>query len=220
VNPPTRAGKFRPILCLVIALGAWAVENGAIPDGALLVRIQQEYGASAMGRVSAWGDLMRSLPGQDEWSQLQATNAFFNQIPYRDDQRQWNVPDYWETPLELLIVNGGDCEDYALAKYFTLRAIGVPDDKLRITYAKIWLAKRGRLEPHMVLTYYEHPGAEPLVMDNTRPDILPASRRTDLAPTMSFNASGLWAARQRGQNGRLGDTNSLTHWVAMMGRMN
>ena len=72
----------------------------------------------------------------------------------------------------------------------------------------------------MVLTYYATPDAEPLILDNLRDEIHPASRRTDLIPTMSFNADGLWAARQRGQNGRLGDTTSLSQWVAMMERMN
>jgi predicted transglutaminase-like cysteine proteinase len=198
----------------------WAVEAALVPDGALLARIRDAYGDGAMDRVRAWGELVLRLRGQDQEAQLHQVNAFFNRIPYRDDPQQWQVADYWATPLEFLVVNGGDCEDYALAKYFTLRALGVPDERLRVTYAQIWLPKRGRLEPHMVLIYYAHPGDDPLVLDNVLRDILPASRRTDLAPTLSFNASGLWAARQRGQNGRLGDTGSLSHWVSMLRRMN
>ena len=30
--------------------------------------------------------------------------------------------------------NAGDCEDYEIAKYFSLIKLGIPDSKLRITY--------------------------------------------------------------------------------------
>lgn len=206
-------------LYLLISLSFWA-SGALLPDAATLARVREKFGEPAAERVRNWGDVMQRVRPMEELAQLEEINRFINQTPYVDDQQQWGTPDYWETPLELLTLNGGDCEDYALAKYFTLKSVGVPEAKLRVTYVKAWLPKARRMEPHMVLTYYATPDAEPLVLDNLRPGIDLASHRTDLVPTMSFNADGLWAARQRGQNGRLGDTSSLGQWVAMMERMN
>jgi hypothetical protein len=84
---------------------------------------------------------------------------------------------------------------------------------------RAWLAKQSRVESHMVLAYYPEPDADPLILDNLVDDILPAAHRADLSPTMSFNAEGLWSARQRGQNGRLGETASIRHWNDLLARM-
>ena len=84
----------------------------------------------------------------------------------------------------------GDCEDFAIAKYFALMAAGVPSTKMRLVYVR---AQTGAVsQAHMVLAYYEEPGAEPLILDNLLGDIRPASRRPDLTPVFSFNAEGLW----------------------------
>lgn len=217
-----RTTRFAPLpyalALLAIAINTWAI--GLLPDLETIARIREKFGDPASERVKNWGDLMLQVRHQEEPARLEAINLFFNSIPYRDDQLQWGVPDYWETPLELLALNGGDCEDYAFAKYFTLKSAGVPEERLRVTYVKAWLQKSRKMEPHMVLTYYATPDAEPLILDNLHDEIQPASHRKDLIPTMSFNADGLWAAKQRGQNGRLGDTTSLGQWVAMMERMN
>jgi len=128
----------------------------------------------------------RNLPEQE---QLTAVNRFFNQqLDFQDDARIWRQSDYWATPVEALIKAAGDCEDYALAKYFSLRQLGIPSDKLRITYVKALKQNQA----HMVLTYYSSPGAEPLVLDNLIGDIRPASQRKDLLPVYAFNADGLY----------------------------
>jgi predicted transglutaminase-like cysteine proteinase len=49
-----------------------------------------------------------------------------------DDIKQYGVRDYWATPLTTFTSGLGDCEDYAIAKYFALRQIGVPAEDLRI----------------------------------------------------------------------------------------
>jgi len=71
----------------------------------------------------------------------------------------------------------------------------------------------------MVLAYYPFPDADPLILDNLDPQIKTATERTDLTPTMSFNADGLWSAKQRGQNGRLGDVANIEHWNRLLARM-
>ena len=85
----------------------------------------------------------------------------------------------------------GDCEDYAIAKYFSLLAVGVPAARLRLVYVRARMDD-GPLQPHMVLAYFPVPGADPLVLDNLQDEIVPASRRDDLRPVFSFNSEGLW----------------------------
>lgn len=213
---------MKVLIALTAGLGLLAMaatESPLLPDGRTLELARGRFGPQAAARLGEWRDLIRGLAGATEGERLARVNRFFNALPNVDDQTIWGQRDYWATPVELLARNGGDCEDFALAKYFSLRAAGVSTAKLRVTYARAWLARQGRMEAHMVLAYYPEPDAEPLILDNLVVDILPASRRTDLSPTMGFNAEGLWSARQRGQHGRMGETASIRHWNDLLARM-
>lgn len=127
----------------------------------------------------------------DEEAKLRNINQFFNQhILFREDVDNWGQVDYWASPLESLNRGYGDCEDYAIAKYFTLIAAGVAPQKLRMVYVRAQVG--GQVLAHMVLAYYPDPSALPLILDNLVGEIRPASRRPDLAPVFSFNAEGLW----------------------------
>ncbi len=117
--------------------------------------------------------------------------------------------------MEALGKGKADCEDYSIAKYFTLRELGVPDDKLRIMYVKALELN----EAHMVLTYYPDPGAVPLVLDNLNRRILSASKRADLAPVYSFNGEGLWLAKNLGKGKRLGSSGRINRWEDLKERM-
>lgn len=133
----------------------------------------------------------RSSGHEDELQRLQEINDFFNRrVDFRDDAVTWGVPDYWASPLETLDRRAGDCEDYAIAKYFSLAAAGVPTARLRMVYVRARM--QGQSLAHMVLAYHAQPGAEPLILDNLRPEVLPASQRSDLTPVFSFNTEGLW----------------------------
>jgi predicted transglutaminase-like cysteine proteinase len=133
----------------------------------------------------------RSSAQEDELQRLQEINDFFNRrVNFRDDAVTWGVPDYWASPLETLDRRAGDCEDYAIAKYFSLAAAGVPTARLRMVYVRARM--QGQSLAHMVLAYHAQPGAEPLILDNLRPEVLPASQRSDLTPVFSFNTEGLW----------------------------
>lgn len=128
---------------------------------------------------------------QEELQRLKEVNDFFNRrLAFKEDSATWSLVDYWASPLEALEKRAGDCEDYAAAKYFSLAAAGVPTAKLRMVYVRARL--QGQALAHMVLAYYAQPGAEPLILDNLRPEVLPASQRTDLTPVFSFNTEGLW----------------------------
>ena len=209
------------VVCLAALLGVVAVDaltpgKEFLFDRGLLKKIEDKYGKEAGLRILAWEDIIRKGTKENDLQKLEMTNRFFNErIVYVEDIDLWGVEDYWATPVEFLSRGAGDCEDYAIAKYFTLRAMGVPESKLNITYVK---AIRYNIA-HMVLTYYSTPGTEPLVLDNLVDDILPGSKRTDLVPVFGFNASGLWLASQRGQGRHVGSPGRLAGWNDMLKRM-
>jgi predicted transglutaminase-like cysteine proteinase len=62
---------------------------------------------------------------------LEKVNDFANEWPYKTDWEVWQMSDYWESPGEFLKYSG-DCEDYAITKFISLKKLGVPTDKLRI----------------------------------------------------------------------------------------
>ncbi|HEB96140.1 MAG TPA: sulfate adenylyltransferase [Sedimenticola thiotaurini] len=177
--------------------------------------VEQKYGRAAAERVDRWRNLMASERDLPERDKLTLVNAFFNRLPWKTDQELWGREDYWATPIEALSIRGADCEDYSIAKYFTLRELGVPDSKLKIMYVKALRLNQA----HMVLTYYPTPDAVPLVLDNINGDILPASERPDLAPVYSFNASSLWLAKRRGEGRRVGGSDRLSLWQDLQQRL-
>ena len=179
-------------------------------------RAEALYGPLGDGkqRIDAWQHLLATQKQTPELEQLKVVNLFFNkQMRYVEDIDLWRQVDYWETPIEGLWKGAGDCEDYAIAKYFSLRHLGVSSDKLRITYVKALRQNRA----HMVLTYYASPDAMPLVLDSLVDTILPASQRTDLLPVYSFNAEGLWLSGKGNQ--KVGDTKRLSRWQDVLKKM-
>jgi predicted transglutaminase-like cysteine proteinase len=178
------------LLVLLSLLGgaahAWDAERFAQAAARLGPHAASEA-KDLIGAMSDWAT-------QDEDARIRGVNQFYNQrIVFRDDVEVWGQPDYWASPLELLNKGQGDCEDYAIAKYFTLIAVGVPSPKLRLVYVRALVGgSRGAVLAHMVLAYYPSPEAQPQILDNLVADIRPASRRPDLSPVFSFNAEGLW----------------------------
>lgn len=184
-------------------------------DEALLAWVRNRHGEQSRQRVQNWRELMTTNQTLAEPQKLDVVNSFFNRLTFTPDMQTWKREDYWATPLETLALGAGDCEDFALAKYFTLTALGVDESRLRLTYVKALKLN----QPHMVLTYYATPDAVPLVLDNLEPLIKPATERDDLAPVYSFNGTGLWLARQRGQGKPAGDSERLPLWREMLQRM-
>jgi len=96
--------------------------------------IEKKYNKFARQRVIDWQALIRENHSLPEQEKLNRVNAFFNaNVQFIDDQALWDKKDYWATPIETLSIGGGDCEDYAIAKYFTLKQLGVDENKLRLT---------------------------------------------------------------------------------------
>jgi len=181
----------------------------------MLNRLNTEYSDQARRRGVALNKLLDGLKDESRDKQLLEVNRFFNQVRFLGDEEHWKQVDYWATPLELLATNGGDCEDFAIAKYFSLKWLGVPVGKMRLTYVKAVELNQA----HMVLTYHDSLGREPLVLDNLVEDILPASQRSDLVPVYSFNGDGLWKAKVLGADARLGNADDLVLWKELRKRI-
>ena len=184
-------------------------------DTELLNKAEQKYGKPARSLLVAWEDLIISDNSQTDLEKLEKVNQFFNQMEFVDDIDHWGEKDYWATPIEFLGTQGGDCEDFTIAKYFTLKAMGIEEEKLNLTYVK---ALNYNVH-HMVLTYFSTPGSEPLVLDNIVTDINSASQRKDLLPIYSFNGTGLWLAKQRGKGRLAGSSSRLQRWQDLVQRM-
>jgi predicted transglutaminase-like cysteine proteinase len=211
-----------PFICLMTLCAALFIATTVITapnfalDREILQSVNRKYGKEAVNRLTAWEDLIRQDRSKSDREKLEKVNRFFNsRMRFASDREVWGVEDYWATPIEFLCKGAGDCEDFAIAKYFTLKAMGLDDEKLRITYVK---ALRLNIH-HMVLTYYSDPEAEPLVLDNLVDSIVIASKRLDLMPIFSFNGSGLWTAKQRGKGKLAGSGNRIRLWQDLLQKM-
>ena len=172
-------------LCANPAVNAWDVQQ--------MRAAAQRVGPGAVAALLPLQNLLNEGRNQEDDARLLAVNQFFNlRIDFRPDTEVWSQEDYWATPLQSLAAGRGDCEDYVIAKYTTLLAMGVQRSRLRLVYVRARLGDGPAPVAHMVLAYYATPGAEPLILDNLRADVLPASQRSDLTPVFSFNSEGLW----------------------------
>ncbi len=163
-------------------------------------------------RFTDWETLIHHSLGKSEQEKIKSVNDFFNQMNWVSDKELWDKKDYWATPIESLIRNAGDCEDFSIAKYFTLLALDIPSDRLRITYVKM-----PDKQSHMVLSYYPSLQSVPIILDNFNKKLLNKSERTDLTFMFSFNSKALWLSDNK--KIAIDDKNSLNHWLNMMKRI-
>jgi predicted transglutaminase-like cysteine proteinase len=136
--------------------------------------------------VGAWQALLKGLAGAQPAQQLREVNRFINQWPYKPDQENWGRRDYWATPLEFLR-RSGDCEDYAIAKYVSLRALGYPRERLRLVVLQDVL----RNLPHAVLAVEVE--GETLILDVVSNAVLPDSRLAHYVPYYSLDETSRFA---------------------------
>lgn len=185
-------------------------------------KMSGKYGDTRVELSQQWERMLLGLADVDELEKLKRVNQFFqNNVRFKSDQALWGVSDYWATPLETLGKGFGDCEDYAIAKYISLRFAGIDDAKLRLIYvrARIGGPHSTVFEPHMVLGYYADPMAEPLILDNLINTVAFASERTDLSPVFSFNSAGLWAGHLSANQAASSPTARLSRWRDVLERM-
>lgn len=206
-------------LSLIVGLGLHPSAGVANLSPERLRRsMQAQYGARGLESLEAWFALLDRLRPADLETRLREVNAFFNRrVRWLDDIDIWGQEDYWATPLETMGKAQGDCEDYSIAKYITLKRLGVPTRQLRMIYVRARIGRSQITQAHMVLGYYETPASEPLILDNLVPSITPAAQRVDLDPVFSFNSDGLWAGGST--QSRANPVQRLSRWSSVLTRM-
>ncbi|MFY0990148.1 transglutaminase-like cysteine peptidase [Halomonas sp. C05BenzN] len=206
---------------LVLAAGLGLRPNGVdanLDPSRLRQSMQRLYGQGGLAVLEEWFALLDRLAGAELRTRLREVNDFFNRrVRWVDDIDNWGHEDFWATPLETMGQGQGDCEDYSIAKYITLKQLGVPGEQLRMIYVRARIGRSRITQAHMVLGWYETPAAEPLVLDNLVPSITPASQRSDLDPLFSFNSSGLWAGGST--ESRADPLARLSRWRNVIDRM-
>ncbi|TVQ96281.1 MAG: transglutaminase [Desulfovibrionales bacterium] len=180
--------------------------------------LEERFGAQRLRVSHDWEKMLEEVAKLPDDQKVRHVSRFFHRhLRYETDIRLWGKEDYWATPLETLGMGRGDCEDWAIAKYFSLRLLGIDDRHLRLIYVRAGPRTGSGGEPHMVLGYYPDPAGEPLILDNMIRDVLPASRRTDLIPVFSFNSQGLFVGLRSTPSGP--SSARLSHWREVLDRV-
>ncbi len=216
------SGLFRAAFLALLLGFSTVVLAGAVELSPGLLRyVASHWGSDAPERLTDWQKEQtrhlarhKSAPpsSSDVQTDLEDFNWYWNRVRYLTDARHWNVDDYWATPVETLASEGADCEDYAIGKYFSLKAMGIPVQNLRITYVR---ALRWN-QAHMVLAYYPTPDADPYILDNLNKSVERASDRSDLVPVYSFNDEDLWLP---GVSAAGGKSNQIRLWRDLLDKM-
>lgn len=201
---------------MLAASAAWAIDFSRI-EQLLLAR----FGSGQLALLRDWQKILVESRATNEKLKLGKINDFINlRVRFEDDLPIWEQSDYWATPLETIGQGRGDCEDFAIIKYYSLKEAGIPPAKLRLVYVRATLQGPGGpyQQAHMVLAYYPTPNAEPLVLDNLVPEIRPASQRRDLQPVFSFNSEAIWSSAAGNATKGAGGTSQLSRWQDLLQR--
>ena len=143
---------------------------------------------------------------------LKLVNDFFNKMTWVSDQKLWNKKDYWATPIESITRYAGDCDDFSIAKYFTLLALDIPIEHLRMNYVKL-----PDKQSHMVVSYHSTNNKEPLILDNMNKSLVTKEQRTDLTFLFSFNSNNVWLSDNKKLP--IDGKHSIDKWSNMMNRI-
>ena len=210
-----RVCHFILVTSALLATCLYAAPTQELNQQQIVSELSKRYGDRAGLRAKAWFKVLKDSQQLDEIKKLEKVNQFFNLFRFVDDKTLWGDSNYWASPMEFIGVNGGDCEDFSIAKYFTLLQLGINEDKLRITMVKAASIN----QYHMVLAYYEKPSSIPLVLDNLDRIIKPATQRKDLLPVYSFNGKQLWLNKEKGRGVLAGSSSRLEKWTDLKLRL-
>lgn len=185
-----RARRLHLPAVVLAGLIAASVQQPRAYDAERMREAAHKLGSRAAAAVQELQPMLNAARSLDEPSQLQVVNQFYNRrIAFVDDMLAWGQADHWATPLQTLALGQGDCEDYAIAKYFSLKALGVPGDQMRIVVVDDLNLK----VPHAILVVYLDGRA--LILDNQIPTVVPADRIRHYRPIYSINEESWWLHR-------------------------
>ncbi len=179
------------LLALPLTAQAFSLESTNKADS--LIHFPMELLTQETTLDSIKADYLRS--GNEKLA-VEQTNYYFNQFNYQYDVDSKGKEDYWKTTSEFILEDGGDCEDFALTKYFHLVDLGVDKNKFRFYYVYVLDTNAY----HMVLGYSETADSEPLLLDNMSTEVIEKSKRKDLLVISSFNDNGYFVELEKFRN--------------------
>ncbi|MBI1274995.1 hypothetical protein GC177_03370 [bacterium] len=136
-------------------------------------------------KPAQWEEFVSSAESLGRESQIYAVNDEMNRSPYITDLVNWGMDDYWETPLQF-INRSGDCEDYAIAKYMTLRELGFSPEDMRIVILKD--SNINMMHAVLVVSF----NGRALVLDNYIPKVTESTRIKHYHPIYAINENHWW----------------------------
>jgi len=177
-------------ILFIVFINIHMLEADELITDAIIKKAEKKYNAFAKNRfLGIQSELLKDLKNASEIKKLNVVNTWFNYIKYKSDKKIYNQSDYWATLYEFVGKDAGDCEDYTIAKYYTLKALGVSPKKMKFTYV-IYKDRKGKKISHMVLAYLKVPKPKSkkdiLILDNNNQRVLPASKRKDLVKVVKM----------------------------------
>ena len=208
---------FLGALFLTIESNAMSADESALkrrlPSTSKLNTIQ------ARSRIKHWQAFVEGVRHKSNSDKIQSVNAYFNTMRYVEDENLWQESDYWSTPLQMLAAGAGDCEDFAIGKYYTLKMLGISEDQLRITYVWNYDDQSGQRQPHMILTYTDSKNSAPLVLDIINNDIRPLIQHKEMEPVYGLNSEGLWFVGEDAREIAAGTPDQMPQWRKLIKEM-
>ena len=159
----------------------------------LLERHQVEQHENQQCRVSnrthcgyaPWRSMISQLRGQDKFAQAREINQFVYRRPYITDPLNWGSNDHWSTPEEFF-KKGGDCEDFAIAKFLGLRELGFDNDELRVVAVK---DHKRNVNHTVTLVRIDN---QTMLLDNELNSVVPADSVSHYKPVFAANENAWW----------------------------
>ena len=181
---------MKTFLFLLLASLLLAESYPSFTDNEL--RIIKKSNVIAKKRITDYQNKLQIFNNFDKDKQLNKVNLYLNKLLPQYDDVIHKQENNWATPKEFLTIGYGDCEDYAIIKYYSLIKLGFNEKKLFITLAK----EKFRGGSHMVLTYFKTKNRPPLVLDNLSFKILDLKTRKDLQAGLFINSNGVYKIKE------------------------
>ncbi|MFN3076328.1 MAG: transglutaminase-like cysteine peptidase [Alphaproteobacteria bacterium] len=141
--------------------------------------------SATASRGKDWQKFLSGEKAKDALAQIKDVNEYVNKISYVTDPVNYGVPDVWNTPDEFFM-NNGDCEDYAVTKFISLKALGFPADQMRVVAVQDLNLKVG----HAILAVYVKDHV--LILDNQIKQVADAAGIKHYKPVFSINETAWW----------------------------
>ena len=163
----------------------FAAANGPNEDLACLARLRSPDCQHLV--PVRWKSFLDELGALDFTARIARVNAEVNaRTAYVSDMDSHGILEHWARPSETMIAGSGDCEDYAILKFWLLADLGFrPDDMF------ILIVQSATLSTHHAVLAVKS-GDDYVILDNLAKTVLSTRQARHYEPVFSVNAGGLW----------------------------